>query len=62
VPALARAIKDAVDNPESVKERSRLLRSRIASLFTLDAMVNGVLGCYEQALNFAPVIGQVVGA
>lgn len=61
-PALARAIKDAVDNPEAMRERSQRLRSRIATLFSVDVMVDSVLGCYEQALNFAPLVGQAIGA
>jgi glycosyltransferase involved in cell wall biosynthesis len=60
--ALAAAIKGAVEDPAGAAERARTLRARIAALFTLDVMVDSVLGCYEQALSVAPLLGHVVGA
>ena len=60
--ALADAIKGAIENPANAAERARTLRARIAALFTLDVMVDSVLGCYEQVLSVAPLIGHVVGA
>lgn len=60
--ALARAIKADGDEPIAAKERSQKLRARIAASFSVEAMVDGVLSCYERALEVAPFMGQVLGA
>lgn len=62
VKALVGAIKEAVDQPSAIAERSRKLRTRIAASFSVEAMVDGVLSCYEQALDVVPLVSQVVGA
>lgn len=62
VPVLARAIKATEDEPAAAAERSRTLRGRIAASFSVEAMVDGVLSCYERAIDVAPVVGQVLGA
>ncbi len=51
VPALARAIADAIDRPELAAETAARLRQRVATAFSLEAMVDGVLGAYAQALE-----------
>ncbi len=61
-PALAKAIKSAAEQPAAARELSHKLRQRIAASFSLEAMVDGVLSCYERALEVAPVLTQVIGA
>ena len=62
VPALAQAIKGAIDAPPATQKLSRNLRARVAASFSLDAMVEGVLSCYERAVEASPLLTQVVGA
>jgi len=49
--ALARAIAAAIDNPAAAAETARQLRARVASAFTIEAMVDGVLAAYAAALE-----------
>jgi glycosyltransferase involved in cell wall biosynthesis len=60
--ALAQAIKADEDQPAAANERAQTLRARIAASFSVEAMVDGVLSCYERALEVAPFMGQVLGA
>jgi glycosyltransferase involved in cell wall biosynthesis len=60
--ALAWAIKTHEEQPAAAKERSQQLRARVAASFSVEAMVDGVLSCYERALEVAPFMGQVLGA
>ena len=52
-PALARAIAQFLDDPAAADARAQKLRTRVASLFSVDAMVDGVLASYRQALELA---------
>ncbi len=49
--ALAQAIKAALDDPERVKAAAAHLRDRIGRLFSQDAMVEGVLAGYREAIG-----------
>jgi len=62
VKALADAVKLSQDEPAVMAERSRKLRARIAASFSVETMVDGVLSCYERALDIAPAVGQALGA
>jgi glycosyltransferase involved in cell wall biosynthesis len=62
VPALVQAIKGAIDAPPATRKLSQRLRARVAASFSVDAMVEGVLSCYEQAVEAAPLLTQVIGA
>lgn len=62
VPALAGAIRRAVDEPDTTKTLSQRLRTRVAACFSLDVMVDGVLSCYERAIEMTPLMSQMIGA
>jgi glycosyltransferase involved in cell wall biosynthesis len=49
--ALARAIAGAIDNPDATAELARNLRARVATSFSVENMVNGVLRGYDAALE-----------
>jgi glycosyltransferase involved in cell wall biosynthesis len=49
--ALAQAITYALDNPDLTAETAKRLRERVASSFSVDNMVNGVLDAYQTALE-----------
>jgi glycosyltransferase involved in cell wall biosynthesis len=49
--ALARAIARALDRPDDATETAQRLRDRVASLFSVDAMVDGALSAYGTALE-----------
>jgi glycosyltransferase involved in cell wall biosynthesis len=49
--ALACAIVAALDDPQSAAELARRLRDRVATGFTIDSMVGGVLAAYYEALQ-----------
>jgi glycosyltransferase involved in cell wall biosynthesis len=51
VPALARAIAGALDDPQSTAELAQKLRARVATSFSVENMVNGVLAGYAAALE-----------
>jgi glycosyltransferase involved in cell wall biosynthesis len=48
--ALGRAIAQALDHPADTEQLATSLRARIANSFTIDSMVDGVLGAYADAL------------
>jgi glycosyltransferase involved in cell wall biosynthesis len=56
--ALAQAILLALDRPESTAETARALRSRVATSFSLEAMVDGVLAAYQEAISSLQVAGR----
>jgi glycosyltransferase involved in cell wall biosynthesis len=56
--ALAHAIRRALDEPEGTAELTRRLRARVASGFTIDSMVDGVLAAYAEALNILKKSGR----
>lgn len=49
--ALARAIASALNDPAATAETARKLRERVAASFSVQAMVNGVLAGYHDALE-----------
>ncbi|MFA6266430.1 MAG: glycosyltransferase family 4 protein [Pseudolabrys sp.] len=49
--AIARAIAEALDHPEALRQRTRALNERVAASFSIDAMVDGVLDAYQTALS-----------
>jgi glycosyltransferase involved in cell wall biosynthesis len=49
--ALAGAIRTALNDTAALEQRTRQLQKRVGSLFTVNAMVDGVLAGYEQALQ-----------
>ena len=57
-PALAAAIRHAVANPSVTAALTRELRQQVATSFSVDAMVDGVLAGYEQALDRASLSGR----
>lgn len=59
--ALARAIRASRDAPAALKERTQKLCGRIAASFSVEAMVDGVLSSYEQALQVAPLLTPALG-
>jgi glycosyltransferase involved in cell wall biosynthesis len=52
-PALADAIRTALDQPEQSAADASLLRDRIATKFSVDAMTDSILGAYQQARTTA---------
>ncbi len=50
-PALAHAIGAALDQPAATEAAARALRDRVAALFSVDRMVDGVLSAYQTALE-----------
>jgi glycosyltransferase involved in cell wall biosynthesis len=49
--ALAQAIQQALDRPELAAETAARLREQVAASFSLQAMVDGVLAAYREALG-----------
>lgn len=49
--AMAAAIECALDRPENTAELTATLRQRVASAFSVDTMVDGVLTAYGEALE-----------
>lgn len=49
--AIAAAIADALDHPEAMRQRVLALKARVSALFSVDAMVDGVLDGYRTALG-----------
>jgi glycosyltransferase involved in cell wall biosynthesis len=49
--ALATAIADKLDNPAAAAEFARTLRERVATHFSIDAMVDGILKSYGDGLD-----------
>ena len=50
-PRLAGAIAAALDNPARTRANAERLRQRIQTLFSQDAMVEGVLAGYREAIS-----------
>jgi glycosyltransferase involved in cell wall biosynthesis len=50
VGALAQSIARTLDRPDATKELAKTLQGRVASSFSVDTMVDGVLSAYETAL------------
>lgn len=48
--ALARAIVQAMDQPEATRDTAMRLRERVAASFSVDSMVDGVLAAYDEGL------------
>jgi glycosyltransferase involved in cell wall biosynthesis len=57
-PALAAAILGILDAPDTAAEKARTLRERVAALFSLKAMTDGVLAAYGEALEFLAKSGR----
>jgi glycosyltransferase involved in cell wall biosynthesis len=57
-PALARAMAAALDDPAAMAETARLLHDRVAAAFSVDAMVDGVLDGYRDALDILHKAGR----
>jgi glycosyltransferase involved in cell wall biosynthesis len=51
VSALAQALVQTLDRPEAAADFARTLRERVATYFSIDAMVDGVLDGYRAALE-----------
>ncbi|MET0443289.1 MAG: glycosyltransferase, partial [Pseudorhodoplanes sp.] len=49
--ALAEAIAHTIADPNGADDLARALRERVAAHFSIDAMVDGVLSAYRQALG-----------
>jgi glycosyltransferase involved in cell wall biosynthesis len=49
-PRMAKAIAAALDNPAETRAAADRLRQRVRSLFSQDAMVEGVLRAYGEAI------------
>lgn len=58
VDALVAAIAEALDHPERLAQRMKTLNDRVAKLFSVDAMVDGVLDGYRAALRMAEAEGR----
>jgi glycosyltransferase involved in cell wall biosynthesis len=56
--ALAQAVLLALDQPGSTAETARALQSRVAASFSLEAMVEGVVAAYHEALASLQVAGR----
>jgi glycosyltransferase involved in cell wall biosynthesis len=56
--ALVTAIADALDHPEHLAQRMKALNERVSRLFSVDAMVDGVLDGYRAALGMAEAEGR----
>ena len=51
VGALAQTIARTLDHPDATKELAETLQGRVASSFSVETMVDGVLNAYETALE-----------
>lgn len=58
VDALVVAIAEVLDHPERLAQRMKTLNERVAKLFSVDAMVDGVLAGYRAALGMAAAEGR----
>lgn len=56
--ALVAAITEALDHPKRLNERMKTLNERVSRLFSVDAMVDGVLDGYRAALGMAAAEGR----
>jgi glycosyltransferase involved in cell wall biosynthesis len=55
---LAQAIARALCQPDAMLDSTRQLRARVESAFSCDAMVDGVLAGYEQAIARVPALSR----
>ena len=60
VAALAAAIAAVLREPDTATATAELLRRRVAESFSVDAMVDGVIAGYRQALDGAPLTSRGV--
>ena len=60
VPVLAAAIASAIAEPDAVKELTARLRAQVAAAFSADAMVDGVIAGYEQAVRRVPALSRAL--
>ena len=60
VPVLAAAIAGAVDDPSGTLALAQKLRAQVAAAFSADAMVDGVLAGYQQAIARVPAHGRAL--
>lgn len=58
VGALARAIRQTLDDHQGADELARALRERVAAGFTIESMVDGVLAAYGDALQILEKSGR----
>lgn len=58
--ALATAIARATHDPREINAIAEKLRARVASAFSADAMVDGVLAGYEQAIERKPALSRAL--
>jgi glycosyltransferase involved in cell wall biosynthesis len=56
--AIVEAIAEALDRPDALVERTKALNERISKLFSIDAMVDGILDGYRAALDRARAEGR----
>jgi glycosyltransferase involved in cell wall biosynthesis len=54
-PALADAVRAVLDQPDKAAADANLLRDRIATKFSVDAMTDAILGAYQQARSVAAI-------
>jgi hypothetical protein len=57
---LATAIAAVLREPDTATATAELLRRRVAESFSVDAMVDGVIAGYRQALDGAPLTSRGV--
>jgi glycosyltransferase involved in cell wall biosynthesis len=60
VAALATAIAAVLREPDTATATAELLRRRVAESFSVDAMVDGVIAGYRQAIDGASLVGRPV--
>ncbi|MBI3704782.1 MAG: glycosyltransferase family 4 protein [Rhizobiales bacterium] len=62
VTVLAAAIASALADPDAMVEITRKLRAQVAAAFSADAMVDGVIAGYEQAIRRVPALSRALPA
>jgi hypothetical protein len=58
---LTAAIAKAIDDPKTMNQMNQMtqmLRTQVAASFSADAMVDGVLAGYEQAIGRVPALSR----
>jgi glycosyltransferase involved in cell wall biosynthesis len=60
VPLLAAAIAKAIADPIAMDEITKKLRAQVAAAFSADAMVDGVIAGYEQAIRRVPALSRAL--
>ena len=60
VSVLAAAIAKAIDDPNAMIEITQKLRAQVAAAFSADAMVDGVIAGYEQAIRRVPALSRAL--